>query len=612
MGPPAGRSLEQACALMSSIHRAARGRCRYGGHMPPGAKQLKRRNHTVNKSYLRRFADERGKLTMVTLPGDDRVLVSVDDATVIKNFYVVRLPDGSETDVAEDEFSKVEGRAAAAITALIDRRVWPIPDGMRVAIADWAALQYLRVPWVRQLTREFAEVFSDVGVTVRTSQGERVTMRMPPGEADRQGTPAFHLEFIRRQAARAAMMLCERNWVLTFYKRKGLVTSDTPVVLRPMLNYPAGMTVALGDAAEIQVALDRRVALSMVVGSRGDRRVHGTTKTAADLNAATVANSRRFVFHHPSECPLTGLALPEPRKHELTSPEAAAARLGDLFSLEDASQPSLSLALRAANSRVGGRGARAVILTATQVGRVCGDVMSSKTSSQVKRTTGHVLSARTCLAPHQRATLLLVGWLGAAMNVLWFIIGGVTFLASLMLMAASFQGLSEYDRTGWAGLAGVIPPMAVAALSWYVVDAIQSHGTFPSARGASALTLAWVAAGCLTLVFLAIGDRSPEMTAICGAFFLAFALSAFLLGRGGFWPPNGHGLATLHHAVVHSQSPTPAAHGITSSRPGSTAQHGGFLANSTLWAAVAAMAAVVSAIAAVAGLFLRPKPDSGR
>jgi Protein of unknown function (DUF4238) len=101
-------------------------------------------------SYLRRFADDHDQLTMVMLPGDVRVRVSIDDATVVRNFYVVRGRDGSETDVAEDDFSEVEARAAVAISALIDRRVWPILDTVRAGIADWVALQYLRVPWVRQ------------------------------------------------------------------------------------------------------------------------------------------------------------------------------------------------------------------------------------------------------------------------------------------------------------------------------------------------------------------------------------------------------------------------------------------------------------------------------
>jgi hypothetical protein len=71
-------------------------------------KRIKRRNHTVNKAYLRRFADGKGVLMRVELPGDKRNLMSVSQATVIKNFYVLTLPDGTETDLAEDAFSIVE------------------------------------------------------------------------------------------------------------------------------------------------------------------------------------------------------------------------------------------------------------------------------------------------------------------------------------------------------------------------------------------------------------------------------------------------------------------------------------------------------------------------
>jgi hypothetical protein len=57
--------------------------------MPTVGKQLKRRNHTVNKSYLRRFADDHGQLIQIALGGQDRKLVSITHATVVKNFYVV-------------------------------------------------------------------------------------------------------------------------------------------------------------------------------------------------------------------------------------------------------------------------------------------------------------------------------------------------------------------------------------------------------------------------------------------------------------------------------------------------------------------------------------------
>jgi Protein of unknown function (DUF4238) len=299
--------------------------------MPTRPTQIKRRNHTVNESYLRCFANGNGFLAGIKLPGEERFPISVGDATVRKNFYVVRLPDGSESDQAEDDFGQVESNAAVAIRTLIDDRVWPIPGEVRTRIAEWAALQYLRVPWVRQFAREIARALSEVGLPIPEGSGERSTIFMPADQVDRHGAPAFHIEFIRRQAAVVAEMLYERDWVLTFYNRRSLATSDAPVVLRPMIRYPDGTTVAVGNAAQIQVPLDRRVALSMLSRKRGDERVRGVTKTAVDLNKATVGNARRYIFHHPDDDPLNGLELPQPRERELASPEDAAALVAELF-----------------------------------------------------------------------------------------------------------------------------------------------------------------------------------------------------------------------------------------------------------------------------------------
>jgi Protein of unknown function (DUF4238) len=285
---------------------------------------MKRRNHTVNGAYLTRFADDRGMLAGIELPGR-AFPVAVDRATVIKNFYVTRLPDGSESDQAEDDFCDIEARAGAAMKILIDQRKWPVPDAVRADIAMWAALQFLRVPAVRQLASEIAGAYIEVGVPFTTENGEQTRLWMPSDEADPEKLKRLHLEFIRKNTPVVARMLHSRHWDLTFFTRKSLVTSDSPVVLRPMLRYPSGTSVAVGDAAEVQVPLDRRAALSMRTMGRGDRLVPGSAKIAADLNQAVVSNARRFLFHHPSDDPLAGLVLPQPRPRELSSPEGAAA-----------------------------------------------------------------------------------------------------------------------------------------------------------------------------------------------------------------------------------------------------------------------------------------------
>jgi hypothetical protein len=255
--------------------------------------------------------------------------VSINDAAVVKNFYIVQLADGSESDAAEDLFGEVEGNAVAAIRILVDQRVWPIPSNTRSALAEWVALQYLRVPWVRQFTRELAEGLCGVGIQSTTSSGERVTLQMPAEEVDRLSGPGLHIEFIQRQAAWVAQMLYARSWVLTFYERRSLATSDTPVVLLPGPSHPAGIGIGIANAGEIHVPLDRRVALSMGDSSFPDGRAKGVTKTALYLNDATAKNARRYVFHHPDDDPLYHLTLPEPRQHELASPQAAAVLVQD-------------------------------------------------------------------------------------------------------------------------------------------------------------------------------------------------------------------------------------------------------------------------------------------
>ncbi|MGH3259883.1 MAG: DUF4238 domain-containing protein [Streptosporangiaceae bacterium] len=183
----AGISAQRIAASLRP--RPAVSRRRYGDGVSNGTRQVKRRYHTVNGSYLTRFADDRGLLAGIELPGR-RFRVPVDRATVIRNFYVTRLPDGSESDQAEDDFCDIEARASASMKILIDQRRWPIPDTVRADIATWAALQYLRVPAVRQLASEIADAYIKVGVPFTTDMGEQTRLRMPDDEAAPENSSA--------------------------------------------------------------------------------------------------------------------------------------------------------------------------------------------------------------------------------------------------------------------------------------------------------------------------------------------------------------------------------------------------------------------------------------
>jgi hypothetical protein len=214
----------------------------------PDGGNLKRRNHTVPKFYLRRFADGNGTLTRVELPGDKRILISVTDAAVMKDFYVVETADGTLSDAAEDAFVVVEEAAAKAIRSLVDDKTWPIPASMRMDIAGWVALQFLRVPSVRKLSDELAEAFRDMGLAVQGDDGKQILMKIDDeGYAD-VTRPDLHLRFIRDLLAPVTQMLYRRHWIITRYERKRLATSDTPVALIPAADHAEGLGIGIANA----------------------------------------------------------------------------------------------------------------------------------------------------------------------------------------------------------------------------------------------------------------------------------------------------------------------------------------------------------------------------
>ncbi len=192
-------------------------------------------------------------------------------------------------------------------------------------------MQYLRGPWVRQLGREIAEEFSGVGVSVKGDDGRQVVLKMPAeGLAELTG-PSLQLQLIQRQLPVVAEMLYKRDWILTYYQRKRLATSDTPVVLLPLADHPEILGVGIENAGEIYVPLDRCVGLSMASQGTGDVRISGVAKTALHSNDAMAKNARKYLFHHPEDDPLRGLELPAPRARELANPGEAGHLVEHLF-----------------------------------------------------------------------------------------------------------------------------------------------------------------------------------------------------------------------------------------------------------------------------------------
>jgi Protein of unknown function (DUF4238) len=110
---------------------------------------LVHRQHVVSNFYLRGFADDRKQVRRVELPGDKRYNVATNNASVVKDFYTITLPDGTRSDAFERMFSGIEDVASSALRAVVAEGVWPLVGERREALAAWAALQHLRSEGVR-------------------------------------------------------------------------------------------------------------------------------------------------------------------------------------------------------------------------------------------------------------------------------------------------------------------------------------------------------------------------------------------------------------------------------------------------------------------------------
>lgn len=111
--------------------------------------QRTRRQHTVARTYLSGFADERGQVVMHRRSGKIGH-VSIGDATVRRDFYTYMDDDGNPNEAIEGWMAKsVEGPAAKVLR---DARAGVSPSRRDVAIlARFAAVSLLRTSTARSL-----------------------------------------------------------------------------------------------------------------------------------------------------------------------------------------------------------------------------------------------------------------------------------------------------------------------------------------------------------------------------------------------------------------------------------------------------------------------------
>lgn len=307
-------------------------------------KKRKIRHHTVPRLHLRGFASTKGMLVQLDLSTGDRRDVSVGDATVIRDFYTLVLPDGTRTDAWEQWLSEVESKIAPALRRAIEAPRFRLADDDRELLARWIALQALRGPDNRRSQAELASfaVRAQVGMgglaylqhamaqglgrAVSAAEAEQVWDDITSSEGPViEVSGDEHLHILTGLYARAAEAVYARSWGRVRFTRHSLAVSDAPVSLIP--DYSGGYPNSgfLGARA-IAVALDRRNLLWLdLAGEDGpdpDRDLAPSTHLARVHNLAAVVGSERFVYFNPEDDPIppeTVLPRPQPKRVQVSS-----------------------------------------------------------------------------------------------------------------------------------------------------------------------------------------------------------------------------------------------------------------------------------------------------
>jgi len=108
------------------------------------AKKASRHHHTVPKFHLRGFADEDRMLRQIDLETGRQTTLCITDATVRRDFYTLRLPDGSRSDMWERRLAAVENEVAPMLRAATRAESREAKGQQRAALSLWMGLQLLR------------------------------------------------------------------------------------------------------------------------------------------------------------------------------------------------------------------------------------------------------------------------------------------------------------------------------------------------------------------------------------------------------------------------------------------------------------------------------------
>ncbi|MEZ0350150.1 DUF4238 domain-containing protein [Mycobacterium sp. pR1184] len=286
--------------------------------------QISRSHHTVPRFYLDGFADEKGFVQVVRLPGDIRYPQSVQKVSVINDFYNVGT--GPDRDAVEKLIGdEIEAPAAEILRKVLTQGLWPLDSEARAIFATFMAVQHLRGIRAR---RSLTEIVDAASKLVGGKDG------LPTEPAARvEALKSIHIQSML-DIENTAPYIFGRVWTLARLKDMKLLCCDTPISLVRHKHLPNYAPVGMATAWFIVMPLSRTTGLLMSEPPPGDEHVEHVSAGQYDgvidefpdeaalgdlFNKRTVRNARQCIYHHPGDANLVPNDLPEPNPQEIAT-----------------------------------------------------------------------------------------------------------------------------------------------------------------------------------------------------------------------------------------------------------------------------------------------------
>lgn len=296
-----------------------------------------KRHHYVARSYLDRFANERGQVTVYDRRQErEPYTTSTQNAAVISGFHDIVDGEGNKDLSAEGMLSELEGDAKRVLDT-IDSGVWDyaaLPQGERQILSLYMAIQFTRTPEHRYQKRVLSDMhfrltidltyqkYGTEGITNwlaelygrEPTEGEvSSTVAIAETITDYQVHPNDNQMIVEmfEEAAQVVGMLEHRPWKLLRTRRDRFLTSDRPVTpWRQRTRKTRNLGVGLANADVIYFPIDPRQVIVAENGEVASWSVRPVTQAEANRINERVAHwSTQYVYHRPNHRVMEGISL---------------------------------------------------------------------------------------------------------------------------------------------------------------------------------------------------------------------------------------------------------------------------------------------------------------